>query len=351
MDTNSTTPPIEYPKNNKEILKMKVSIVIPVYNVESYIEDCLKSVAAQTYKGEIECIIVNDCTPDGSCAIIEQFIKEYNGNIEFKLLHHTINRGLSAARNTGIDAATGEYIYFLDSDDEITPECIELLVEPLKNKKYDFVIGNYETVDSDVIFPQLLVERDDITTNEEIRNQYFKGNWYMMAWNKLCYLGFIRKEELYFKEGLINEDELWSFKLACTAQSMYAVTSNTYKYKIRETSIMGSINQTRTADTFSTVTNEAYKWVTQKGIIYNKDIFNRIIWFREFVFGIILSQKTSKEKRILYLKCYKRLRIAPWKAYKSGVIKRSSLIKELYNYMPGIFGYWYLSLYNKILKR
>ena len=114
---------------------MKITIVVPVYNVEPYIEDCLKSVAEQTYKGDIECIIVDDCTPDGSCAIIEHFINEYNGSIDFKLLHHTKNRGLSAARNTGIGAATGEYIYFLDSDDEITPECIELLTKPLKNNK------------------------------------------------------------------------------------------------------------------------------------------------------------------------------------------------------------------------
>ena len=114
---------------------LKVTIVIPVYQVEDYIESCLISVANQTYSGEIECVVVDDCGADSSWQIVENFISEYNGKIDFKLIRHTENKGLSAARNTGIDHASGEYIYFLDSDDEITPECIERLVKPLENYK------------------------------------------------------------------------------------------------------------------------------------------------------------------------------------------------------------------------
>ena len=330
---------------------MKITIVIPVYNVEPYIEDCLKSVASQTYKGNIECIIVNDCTPDNSCAIIERFIKEYNGNIDFKLLHHSVNRGLSAARNTGIDAATGEYIYFLDSDDEITPDCIELLAEPLKEQKYDFVIGNYETKGTTKEFPQLLLNEGKVTTNKEIRHQYFAKQWYMMAVNKMCNIGFINKNGLHFKEGIINEDELWSFQLACTAQSMYAMKECTYMYKVRETSIMGRQNAANKAYAFSKITAEAYKWSLAKGIAYNKNVFNKIIWFREYALNSIASLDNGKERKKAYLKCYKELRIGPWQAYKNRAIKTPSLIKEIYNYMPGTLGYWYLRLYNFLLRR
>ena len=328
---------------------MKISIVIPVYNVEAYIEDCLKSVAAQTFNGDMECIIVDDCTPDNSCAIIERFIKEYNGSIDFKLVHHTVNRGLSAARNTGIDAATGEYIYFLDSDDEITPDCIELLAEPLKNKKYDFVIGNYETVGSDKEFPPLLLEEGKIDGNEEIRNHYFTDQWYMMAWNKLYNLDLIRKEELYFKEGLLNEDELWSFQIACTAQSMSVVRHSTYKYKIRESSIMGQLRDTNRAYALSVVFNEAYKWSEEKGVLY--DYFHKILNYREQVFSIIFSQKTCSQKKELFLKCYKNLHINPLHAYKNKMITSRSLVKEFYNYLPFIVGFYYLRFYNTILKR
>lgn len=330
---------------------MKISIVVPVYNVESYIEDCLKSVAAQTYKGDIECIIVNDCTADNSCAVIDRFKNKYDGSIEFKLLHHAVNRGLSAARNTGIDAATGEYIYFLDSDDEITPDCIELLTEPLKQKKYDFVIGDYVIIGNKKGIPPLTLEHRAELKGVEIRNSYFSFQWYVMAVNKLCHIKFIKKNQLYFKEGLINEDELWSFQLACTAQSMYVIKNSTYKYKIRESSITELQNNINKATTLSEITREAYCWAKMKGIIHNKGILKKVLSFREFSFKIIYSQKTYKERVSLYLKCYNNVRIEAWSAYKNKAINRSSLAKEIYNYMPGLLGYWYLRLYNIILRR
>ena len=92
---------------------MKVSIIIPVYNVENYLVRCLDSVTAQTCQ-DIECILVDDCGNDHSVQIAEDYIQTYQGPIVFKFLHHTKNRGLAAARNTGIDAATGDYLFFPD---------------------------------------------------------------------------------------------------------------------------------------------------------------------------------------------------------------------------------------------
>ena len=86
---------------------IKVSIIIPVYNVSAYIERCIKSVINQTYY-DIECIIVDDATPDDSITKCEQMIAAYDVPIRFSILHHQQNRGLSAARNTGTEVATGE---------------------------------------------------------------------------------------------------------------------------------------------------------------------------------------------------------------------------------------------------
>ena len=330
---------------------MKITIVVPVYNVEPYIKDCLASIAAQTYNNDIECIIVNDCTPDGSCVIIEHFIKEYKGNIEFKLLHHTRNRGLSAARNTGIDAATGEYIYFLDSDDEITPECIELLATPLEKEKYDFVIGNYITTNSNIEFPPLLLEEGKVCNNGEIRTSHFTGKWYVMAWNKLCKLTFIRKEKIYFKEGVVDEDELWSFQLACTAQSMHIVKKDTYIYKIRESSITGQQDNECRAIAYSTITNEAYNWTKKKGLANQKEVLRKVLSFREIAIYNIMITKKHKDRIRIYLKCYKKLKINPILFYKNNAIKKLSLFKEFYNCLPCILGYWYLWLYNSILNK
>ena len=86
-----------------------VSIIVPVYNVAHYIEDCLRSVMRQTYKGSMECLVVDDCGTDDSMSIVERMIAEYDGPIQFKILRHEHNRGLSAARNTGTMQATGDY--------------------------------------------------------------------------------------------------------------------------------------------------------------------------------------------------------------------------------------------------
>lgn len=219
---------------------MLISIVIPVYKVEEYIERCLQSVIAQDYEGDLECLLIDDCTPDNSCAVIGDILDRYEGPIKFRLLHHEKNRGLSAARNTGIDNAQGEYIYFLDSDDYISSDCISKLAAPLTEGECDIVIGNYTVLGSNLLFPALVLGNRQLTHNDEIIESYTRYEWYMMAWNKLCNLSFIKRYSLYFKEGLIQEDELWSFQCACFAYNLKSVDAVTYYYCIRESSIIGS---------------------------------------------------------------------------------------------------------------
>ena len=112
-----------------------ISIIIPIYNVEKYVAECLNSVISQTYDhSKIECIIVNDCTPDKSMDIVNKIIGKYSGEMTFITHRHKENKGLSSARNTGISIATGEFLYFLDSDDYIYPNSIELLMEGVEKK-------------------------------------------------------------------------------------------------------------------------------------------------------------------------------------------------------------------------
>lgn len=120
----------------------KVSILIPVYNVRDYILKCLISVSNQSYSGKIECIIVDDCGSDDSMKIVDQFISNYKGPIDFKVIHHKQNRGLAAARNTGVARATGEFVSHLDSDDWLEPSAVELLVSKQVETNADIVSGN-----------------------------------------------------------------------------------------------------------------------------------------------------------------------------------------------------------------
>ena len=105
-----------------------ISVILPIYQVENYIDECLNSIMVQTY-GDIEIICVNDCTMDNSITIVKEYMKK---DKRIRLINHSENRGLGGARNTGIDSANGEYILFVDSDDYIHKTLVEKLYHALK---------------------------------------------------------------------------------------------------------------------------------------------------------------------------------------------------------------------------
>lgn len=226
----------------------KVSIIIPVYNVEPYIEECLQSVIRQSYKGMIECVLVDDCGTDKSMEIAERLIADYDGPIEFKVVHHEYNRGLSAARNTGIDVSCGEYIYFLDSDDWISDDCIEKLVQPLGLEQYDFVVGHCEWngKDSFVTCSEGEYHKSGMKSDGRSREKnkpIGRIGIPVAAWNKLFRKCFLVDNQLYFEVGKILEDSIFSFDLACVERKYYVVSSITYHYRHRENSITTTSNR------------------------------------------------------------------------------------------------------------
>ncbi len=221
---------------------MKVSIVIPVYNVEAYIGECVASVMAQTYHG-IECILVDDCSPDNSMKIAREMIAAYAGPVEFRLLRHERNRGLSAARNTGTDAATGGYVYYLDSDDYITPDCIEKLAAlALRYPGVDMVRGNTAVTDPDYPgwmdlnrggIPEYIEENRQIRSSARV--------FHYLVWqvcNCLCRVDWLRQSGVTFAEGLWFEDVLWLRQLTPLIRSVAFCKDHTYIYRIQGGSFM-----------------------------------------------------------------------------------------------------------------
>ena len=214
-----------------------ISIIIPVYDVEPYIEDCIRSVMAQDYQGLLECILVDDCGMDRSMEIAQNMINANTSSVQFRIVHHEQNRGLSAARNTGMKEAQGEYCYLLDSDDEVTPDCIRLLANSLINRSYDMVIGEFAVLGAEDKYPHLYWEEGIHLGHGEICSGYYHGKWFPMAVAKLYNMEFLRKHKQFFLEGVIHEDELWSAELACILESVYVVNRSTYLYKVRTGSI------------------------------------------------------------------------------------------------------------------
>ena len=220
----------------------KISIIIPIFNVEPYIADCVQSVMRQTYQGSMECILVDDGCTDDSMGVVMRRIAEYEGPIEFKVLHHDNSRGPSAARNTGMSVAEGGYLFFLDSDDWLSDDCIEKLAEPLRKKEFDMVIGDYQTVGElpyhlELSLPEGLYHESGITYT------FCNRGVYVMPWNKLYRKDFLLKNHVSFQEGIIFEDNILSFELSCLEKTFYVVREVTYFYRIRENSIVTSNNQ------------------------------------------------------------------------------------------------------------
>ena len=116
---------------------MKFSVIVPVYGVEKYLDECVESVLAQTY-GDFELILVDDCSPDSCPAMCDEWAKK---DSRIRVIHKPVNEGLGFARNTGIDAAQGEYILFLDSDDYIHVDTLKLCEENLRDSKDVLVFG------------------------------------------------------------------------------------------------------------------------------------------------------------------------------------------------------------------
>lgn len=113
----------------------KISVIIPVYGVERYIEQCACSLFEQTMQDGIEFIFVDDCSPDKSIEILENVLREYpHREQQVKIIRHTENQGLGGARKTGMEYATGEYIIHCDSDDWVEPECMKRFIEKLRKK-------------------------------------------------------------------------------------------------------------------------------------------------------------------------------------------------------------------------
>lgn len=183
--------------------KIKVSVIVPVYNVEKYLEKCLDSLGRQTLK-EIEVIVVNDESPDNSQKIIDKYSKKY------PTIHgyQKKNGGVSDARNFGIKEAKGEYIAFVDGDDYVTTDMYEKMYNKAKSGNFDIVVCdlNYVYEDGSIKKVSSKIEKD--TTN--IKKTYV--NMYPCVWNKI-YKRELFNKKIEFKKGVWFEDVEFLYKI------------------------------------------------------------------------------------------------------------------------------------------
>lgn len=216
----------------------KVSVIIPVYNVEKYIEKCLDSVLNQTYKN-IEIVCINDCSTDNSLKILKNFsIKDKR----IKIISKDKNRGISAARNTGLKHSSGKYVYFIDSDDWIDSNYIEKMVEAIEKSGTDIVLNTNIVKDFNHKqeffkwgkYPEKLPEGEFLNKTDAINKTP------CMIWCHLYRKEFLDKFNLKFQEGYIFEDEYFQHISKINTDKIFAFFGPRYYYTQREGSIMGT---------------------------------------------------------------------------------------------------------------
>lgn len=233
-----------------------VSVIVPVYNVEKYLSQCIKSILGQTYKN-IEVILVNDGSLDESGKICDSFL-ELDSRI--KVIHKE-NEGLGYARNTGLEYVSGEYVTFVDSDDYVDDNMIEELINGLKKNGADTCIGGFKRINDEgkIKFEEHYIEKfysGEKECEEVLSRMYGSAPdkhdaIRMSVWNVLYSMNIIRENNLRFpsERVYISEDIIWDTDYYKYARGVQVIDAVTYNYRIVE----GSLTQKYKKDRFQMI--------------------------------------------------------------------------------------------------
>ena len=238
-----------------------ISIIVPVYNVEKYLAECLNSVLASTFK-DYEIICINDCSTDGSLTILKDYSSRFS-NIH--IIEHEHNKGLSASRNTGIKNAKGKYIFFLDSDDMITADALEKLYVTAEEKHTDMLFFNFKRIyeegclnrkpKTEPVYPEF----SGVYTGKEMFENFSIANCHKVESVRTFYCrAFLLDNNLLFYQGILHEDNLFYFNCIMAANKVADLNEYFYIYRQRFGSIMG-VQTSKRAESIFVVVCEIFK--------------------------------------------------------------------------------------------
>lgn len=216
---------------------IKLSFIVPFYNVEQYIEECIRSLYDQDIPlEEYEVICVNDCSPDNSIDIVKKLQKEY---YNLKLVEHEENKRLGGARNTGVLHSRGQYIWFVDSDDMIKPNSLGIILKCLESNHLDFLHFGWDDISE-----QGLIENEKIPSTKVLSgNELFFDErfiWWrnhITAWCKVYKRRFLIENDITFAEHIMYEDNDYALKVYSSAKRCMHISENLYLYRVNNNSI------------------------------------------------------------------------------------------------------------------
>lgn len=275
-----------------------VSVIVPVYNVELYIEECLDSVVKQTYQ-ELQIIVVDDGSTDSSSQKVQPYLSD--GRVQFI---EQANKGLSGARNTGLEVASGEYVLFVDSDDYLEANAIKELVYLMEKDQVDLIRFNGRAFLDELNEP---IEQNNYDFSHRLKEgilykqNRFEVNRRTFASPVYLYMvkrEVIKKNTLSFYEGILHEDELFTTQIFLNSHSMIYANDFYYNRRYRENSIMTNQSQERlkrTVDSYTIIFKELEKLYVNNE--YSKEQKKLIKRQMLSIYSGLLNSKLDKDEK------------------------------------------------------
>ena len=297
-------------------MEVKFSFIIPVYNVEQYIRDCLNSVLSQTFTCW-EAICVNDGSTDRSLEILKEYAEKDN---RIRIITQP-NGGLSAARNEGLKAANGDFVFFLDSDDWVEKQALETLNKALNGEDMLCFSGRrYFELDKSYHQPDLLIDKTyasgmDYYNENALQSRDFAFECVVLRAYKRS---FLADNHLWFKVGIFHEDDLFTPVACCHAQNVRQIPDCLYNYRVRANSITTTVNFKRLRDYLSIANDLAAHFIPMAG--FEKTIVYRVITHHYQVAFLNVSKNERKELK----------QLCDWRSYK--IVSRTKL-RHRWNYL------------------
>lgn len=248
---------------------MKVSVIVPIYNVSRFIERCTESLMKQTLD-EVEYIFVNDATPDNSMILLRNVLKRYpNRASQIKIMEHEQNKGLPAARNTGLAIAIGEYIFHCDSDDYVEHDMLEMLYDAAKEKEADFVWCDwFLSYDNN----ERYMKQPSFDTPLGALKAMLDGTMKYNVWNKLVKRNLYVENDILFPSGHSMGEDMTMIRLAACAQKVAYVDDALYHYvRSNSEAMTQSYSERHLADVYYNV-DETMAFLSTKGLDTEKEM-------------------------------------------------------------------------------
>jgi len=343
-----------------------VSVIVPVYNVQAYLNDCLESILEQTYQN-LEIICVEDQSTDDSLSILKEYAARFS---QIHLLENEINLGLSGSRNRGMKQARGQYIYFVDSDDMLTPNCIERFIGEAESTDADIVFCHYEEINSSGgTFYDTAPEKAHARDFDSIRRKNGQEVFTWMiktydgllvtAWQQFYKASFLKKSQVNFHPRLLHEDILFSTQILLLANKVSVIPDKLYLYRRHYGETISTVtNPLRAQSLFFTVgelwkiwQKSADSWSEEFNRIYKKHLSNVLSLYlsyrvqdggnHAFAYGNCAVNFLYQMMRNIDIKVEPRVKID---ALSENLIEHS---KNIYIYGAGAYAYEALSYLKK----